>query len=89
MIALWGNKFLPWLGWCNGDRAALSRARSTYKMSLIMIAVRYVQNGEGSQGLSDIVQQHACSTKSLKPKGKGPPGKGKVRGREMEGNESV
>lgn len=41
----------------------------------------------GSQGLSDIVQQHACSTKSLKPKDKGPPGKGKGRGSEMEGDE--
>ena len=41
----------------------------------------------GSQGLGDVVQQDACSTTSLKPKGKVPPRKGKGRGREIEGED--
>jgi len=59
-----------------------------------MITAQCIKNDEGravarrgSQGLGDVVQQDACSTKSLKPKGKAPPRKGKGRGREMEGED--
>ena len=93
MIALWRSNFLPWLRLCNGGGATLI-SHSTHNMSLVMITVQCIKGDEGravarrgSQGLSDIVQQHACSTKSLKPKGKGLPGKGMGRGREIEGEE--